>query len=78
MTFAALKLRRHGSSSILLKSAEEGIVLTEAQVQVLERKQQDDEVCREIESPHPGYLGSQDTFYVGTHCCPAKHIELIS
>ena len=48
------------------KSAEEGIVLTEAQVQALERKQQDDEVCGEIESPHPGYLGSQDTFYVGT------------
>ena len=48
------------------KSAEEGIVLTEAQVQALERKQQDDEACGEIESPHPGYLGSQDTFYVGT------------
>ena len=48
------------------KSAEDGIVLTEAQVQALERKQQDDEVCGEIESPHPGYLGSQDTFYVGT------------
>ncbi len=48
------------------KSAEEGIVLTEAQAQALERKRQDDEVCGEIESPHPGYLGSQDTFYVGT------------
>ncbi len=48
------------------KSAEEGIVLTEAQVQALERKKQDDEVCGEIETAHPGYLGSQDTFYVGT------------
>ena len=48
------------------KSAEEGIVLTEAQVQALERKKQDDEACGEIESHHPGYLGSQDTFYVGT------------
>ena len=48
------------------KSAQEGIVLTEAQVQALERKQQDDEVCGEIESPHPGYLGSRDTFYVGS------------
>lgn len=48
------------------KSAEEGIVLTEAQVQALERKKQDDEVCGEIETHHPGYLGSQDTFYVGT------------
>lgn len=48
------------------KSAEEGIILTEAQVQALERKKQDDEVCGEIETHHPGYLGSQDTFYVGT------------
>ena len=24
------------------------------------------EACGEIESHHPGYLGSQDTFYVGT------------
>ena len=48
------------------KSAEEGIVLTEAQVQALERKKQDNEACGEIESHHPGYLGSQDTFYVGT------------
>ena len=48
------------------KSAEEGIVLTESQVQALERKKEDDEACGEIESHHPGYLGSQDTFYVGT------------
>ena len=25
-----------------------------------------DEACGEIETAHPGYLGSQDTFYVGT------------
>lgn len=25
----------------------------------------DDEVCGEIETHHPAYLGSQDTFYVG-------------
>ena len=48
------------------KSAEEGLVLSEAQVQALERKQQDDLACGEIETAHPGYLGSQDTFYVGT------------
>ena len=48
------------------KVAEEGIILTEAQIQALERKKQDDEVCGEIETHHPGYLGSQDTFYVGT------------
>ena len=48
------------------KVAAEGVILTEAQVQALERKKLDDEVCGEIETAHPGYLGSQDTFYVGT------------
>jgi len=43
-----------------------GIILTEAQVQALEKKKLDDEACGEIETLHPGYLGSQDTFYVGT------------
>ena len=47
------------------KVAEDGIILTESQVQALERKQQDDEACGEIDTVHPGYLGSQDTFYVG-------------
>ena len=48
------------------KVAEDGIILTESQVQALERKKLDDEACGEIETAHPGYLGSQDTFYVGT------------
>jgi transposase InsO family protein len=48
------------------KVAAEGIVLTESQVIALERKKFDDEACGEIETAHPGYLGSQDTFYVGT------------
>lgn len=46
--------------------AETGRVLTEAQVQALEKKQEDDVAHGEIETIHPGYLGSQDTFYVGT------------
>lgn len=46
--------------------AETGDVLTEAQVIALERKQDDDVAHGEIETAHPGYLGSQDTFYVGT------------
>ncbi|PTQ77999.1 winged helix-turn helix protein [Nitrosomonas ureae] len=46
--------------------AETGVVLTEAQVQALEKKQDDDVAHGEIETVHPGYLGSQDTFYVGT------------
>ena len=49
-----------------VKVAEEGVVLTEAQVIALEKKKHDDEACGEIETAHPGYLGSQDTFYVGT------------
>ena len=48
------------------KSAELGLVLTESQVAALEKKKLDDEVCGEIDTQHPGYLGSQDTFYVGT------------
>jgi transposase InsO family protein len=40
--------------------------LTDAQVAALERKQDDEVACGEIETAHPGYLGSQDTFYVGT------------
>ena len=48
------------------KMAQEGFVLTEAQVQALEMKKDDDLAHGEIETHHPGYLGSQDTFYVGT------------
>ena len=65
---------RHGLASFKQRlkaleariAANDSIILTEAQVQALERKQHDDEVCGEIETAHPGYLGSQDTFYVGT------------
>ena len=46
--------------------AQTGAVLTEAQVVALEKKRDDDVACGEIETEHPGYLGSQDTFYVGT------------
>ena len=42
------------------------MVLTEAQIQALERKKDDGLASGEIETAHPGYLGSQDTFYVGT------------
>lgn len=46
--------------------ARDGVILTEAQVTALERKKEDDQAAGEIETAHPGYLGSQDTFYVGT------------
>jgi len=48
------------------KVAEDGLILTESQVQALEKKKDDDLACGEIETVHPGYLASQDTFYVGT------------
>lgn len=47
------------------KVSEEGITLNDAQIAALEKKAHDDEACGEIETAHPGYLGSQDTFYVG-------------
>ncbi|MCU4363363.1 IS481 family transposase [Acinetobacter sp. WU_MDCI_Abxc22] len=47
------------------KVAQEGIQLNDQQIAALERKHEDDVACGEIETAHPGYLGSQDTFYVG-------------
>ena len=46
--------------------AQTGEVLAEAQVVALEREQDDDVIHGKIETAHPGYLGSQDTLYVGT------------
>lgn len=47
------------------KSAQDGILLTEAQLVALERAKQEKEAHGEIETQCPGYLGSQDTYYVG-------------
>jgi transposase InsO family protein len=41
------------------------LLLTETQVAALERKREEQQEIGEIETAHPGYLGSQDTFYVG-------------
>ena len=46
--------------------AKDGIILTEIQVAALEKKKHDDQAAGEIETFHPGYPGSQDTFYVVT------------
>lgn len=63
---------RHGLASfkqrlkaLEKKMAEENFILTESQLAALEKKKDDDLACGEIETAHPGYLGSQDTFYVG-------------
>ena len=46
--------------------AETGVVLTESQIAALETGRHEDEAHGEIETHYPGFLGSQDTFYVGT------------
>src|SRR3982751_1613776 len=45
---------------------EPGQVLTESQVCALEKAKREKEAHGEIETAHPGYLGAQDTYYVGT------------
>lgn len=48
------------------RSAQDGMVLTENQIAALEKAKSKKEAHGEIETHHPGYLGSQDTYFVGT------------
>ena len=48
------------------KAAQENLILTEDQVRALERAREEKVAHGEIETEHPGYLGAQDTYYVGT------------
>lgn len=47
------------------KVANDGIILTDMQLAALEKAKNKREATGEIETMHPGYLGSQDTYYVG-------------
>jgi len=47
------------------KVAQEGFILTEAQIVALEKAKDEKQAIGEIETYHPGYLGAQDTYYVG-------------
>ena len=47
------------------KVAQEGLILTESQLQPQEKAKEEKEAAGEIETEHPGYLIAQDTFYVG-------------
>jgi len=49
-----------------LLAENETMVLTEAQLKALEKAKEERQAAGEIETEHPGYLGSQDTYYVGT------------
>src|SRR5215213_2462524 len=48
------------------KMAQDGIVLTEAQVAALEKAKLEKQAHGEFDSECPGYCVAQDTFYVGT------------
>jgi len=60
-----LQSRKLRIKALEKKVADEGIVLTESQVVALESQRASDALHGEIETEHPGYLGSQDTYYVG-------------
>ena len=47
------------------KVGQEGLILTESQLQALEKVKEEKQAAGEIETEHPGYLIAQDTFYVG-------------
>jgi transposase InsO family protein len=47
------------------KVAQDGLILTEEQLRALEKAREEKAAHGEIETEHPGYLGSQDTYYVG-------------
>ena len=58
------------------KVAQDGLILTEDQLRALERAREEKESHGEIETEHPGYLGSQDTYYVSTMWAPSRVLDV--
>ena len=56
---------KHRLKALEARSAQEGIILTEAQLAAIEKAKEEKRAQGEIETYHPGYLGAQDTYYVG-------------
>ena len=47
------------------KVAQDGLILTQDQLRTLEKAREEKLAHGEIQTEHPGYLGCQDTYYVG-------------
>lgn len=51
--------------AVSARVAQDGLILTEDQLHALEKAREEKQAHGEIETEHPGYLGCQDTYYVG-------------
>jgi transposase InsO family protein len=61
-----LETFRKRPKALEARVAQENLILTEEQVRALEKAREEKQAHGEIDTAHPGYLGAQDTYYVGT------------